>query len=98
MVSQVGADLVDIVCDQGWVGKDLAIDLLEDKVFLLTPDEPGTIDQAAAVRGYLAVGVVEAISREDRVQHGRLFVGCLFRDKLREENGLIRAQTVAPIF
>jgi len=75
MGREIGADLVDIVGDQRRVGKDFRIDLLQDKVSLLTPDEPGTIDEAATVRDDLAGIVVEAICRKDRVQHGRVFVG-----------------------
>jgi hypothetical protein len=73
MISEIGADLVDIVCYQRRVGKDFAVDLLQDKVALLTPDEPGTIDEAATMRGDLAGIVVEAVCRKDRVQHGRMF-------------------------
>ena len=73
MVSEIGADQVDIVRDQRRVGKDFAVDLLQDKVSLLTPDEPGTIDEAATVRDDLAGIVVEAVGRKDRVQHGRMF-------------------------
>ena len=73
MVGEIGADLVDVVCDQCRVGEDFGIDLLEDKVSLLTPDEPGTIDEAATVRDDLAGIIVEAVSRKDRVQHGGMF-------------------------
>ena len=72
-LSEIGADQVDIVCDQRRVGKDFAIDLLKDEVSLLTPDEPGTIDEAATMRDDLAGIVVEAVCRKDRVQHGRMF-------------------------
>ena len=96
MVSEIGADLMDIVCDQRRIGKDLAVDLLQDKVALLTADEPGTIDEAATMRDDLAGTVVEAVCRKDRVQHGRIFDSCSFGVKLREDWGLMYMQTVAP--
>ncbi len=73
MVSEIGAYQLDIVCDQRRVGKDFAVDLLQDKVSLLTPDEPCTIDEAATMRDDLACIVVEAVSRKDRVQYGWVF-------------------------
>jgi len=98
MVREPGADLVDIVSYQRRVGKDFAVDLLQDKVALLTADEPGTIDEAAAMRGDLAGIVIEAVCRKDRVQHGRMFVSCSFGVKLREEIAGISVQTVASLF